>query len=55
MSGYARAFETRGGLFEVSIDIRQWILGFNAYPPKSTGYRFVNVFLGPLRLGWVWS
>ena len=49
-----------GGNWELSVDLRQWMLGFNSFKHK---FRFVddmtavythsvNIFIGPLCFGW---
>lgn len=43
------------GNWELSIDFRQWVIGFNFYPTdtKVFGMKAIfNLFLGPIRLGW---
>jgi hypothetical protein len=43
------------GNWEISIDYRQWVIGFN-YHPAYHGHNesIFNIFLGPIRIGW-WS
>ncbi len=38
--------------FEISVDYRQWMLGFNAYDLGGNTGKMFNIFLGPFRLGW---
>ena len=37
--------------WELALDPKQWMLGFNWFHAERAGYQ-VNVFLGPLRLGY---
>lgn len=44
------------GKFEVVIDWRQWMIGFNYQSNAATRYNiggvWANVFIGPLRIGY---
>lgn len=38
---------------EVVVDLHQWLLGFNFYAGVDWG--LWNVFVGPVRIGWMWG
>lgn len=37
--------------WEISIDLRQWMWGFNLYYDLED-WQYFNIFIGPIRIGW---